>query len=123
MRNRSCPAVSQTVSLIRLLLSSRCFTLKSTPMVDWICSSNASSVKRMSMEDCWYDVMWYLRFDVSFFAITVGSSNFVENSVSAEDHMRYERCVWCVIVFICQEIHGGEERKMTRYVIRVTSFK
>lgn len=52
MRNLSWPAVSHTVSLIRLLLSSRCLTLKSTPMVDWMCSSNASSVKRMSMDDC-----------------------------------------------------------------------
>ena len=30
---------------------SRCFTLKSTPIVDWMCSSKESSVNRRSIED------------------------------------------------------------------------
>ena len=40
------------MSLILFPDTSRCFTLKSTPMVDWICSSKESSVKRSSMDDC-----------------------------------------------------------------------
>ena len=44
--------MSQIVSLIRLEDTSRCFTLKSTPIVDCMCSSNESSVNRSSIEDC-----------------------------------------------------------------------
>ena len=45
------------VSLMRLDATSRCFTLKSTPMVDCMCSSKESSVNRSSMED-WVVMSW-----------------------------------------------------------------
>jgi len=50
VRNRSWPAVSQSVSFTFLPSVSTIFTLKSTPTVDSSASSNVSSVKRFRSE-------------------------------------------------------------------------